>query len=202
LEKQLPYSSTIKSRPLFYREIQKFATLLIQGFDDLEIKEQVINQNIFQVKTEARRKEIVATIHKRLKVLDDYLINKIITSDLNTSKLIVLYSIIRTDRLFYEFMNEVFSEKVTFQDLTLQDRDFNIFFESKRQQSEKVSKWKDYTIYKLQQVYLRILFEAGLLKNSKEREVQVPVINLDVLDHIRHIGEPRFINAIVGGGSV
>lgn len=203
MEKQLPYTTTIKSRPLFYIETQKLAELHMQGFDEQQIKDEVITQNIFQVKTETRKREIANTIIRRLQVLDDYLIGKIVTGDMNTGKLVVLYAIVQTDRLFYEFMNEVFSEKFALQVLALEDRDFNIFFETKRQQSEKVAAWKDYTFYKLQQVYTRILFEAGLLKKHGPKwEIQIPLIDPDVLDHIRQSGEQRFIHAIVGGDKV
>lgn len=200
MNNQQTYRSTIKVSPFLYRETHKLAELYMQGFSEAAIKVQVMNQNIFQVKTEKRKKEITATVLQRLKTLNSILIQKIITTDINTSKLIVLYAILRTDRLFYEFMNEVFREKLIIQESTLEDRDFNTFFETKRQQSEKVAGWKEYTFYKLQQVYTRILFEAGLLTNKKDREIQIPLINPDVLDHIRHTDDPRFINAIVGGG--
>ncbi|WP_198030023.1 DUF1819 family protein [Oceanobacillus manasiensis] len=203
MENKQQYRSTIKSRPYFYMETKKLAELVLQGFNEIELKKQVVENNIFQVKTDARKREIASVILQRLKVLDDYLINQLNISDIGTSKLIVLYTIIKTDRLFYEFMNEVFSDKIAYRDLSLTDRDFNIFFEGKRQQSEIVAKWKEYTFYKIQQVYIRILFEAGMLKNQKgNREILVPVANPDVLEHIRNTDDPRFINLIVGGTSV
>ncbi|MBT2214693.1 DUF1819 family protein [Virgibacillus dakarensis] len=198
---QQPYRSTIKSKPFLYSETRKLTELLTQGFSEADIRDQVINQNIFQVKTETRKKEIASTILKRLKTIDAFLLKKTVTADINTSKLIVLYAILKTDRLFRDFMNEVFQEKLAIQQPTLEDRDFNAFFEAKRQQSETVAKWKDYTFYKLQQVYVRILFEAGLL-SKHNREIQIPLMNPDVLDHIRNADDQRFINAIVGEGGV
>lgn len=200
MEEQLAYRSTIKSRPFLYIETKKLAELIIQDLSELEIKEQVIDQNIFQVKSETRKKEIASTILKRLNALDNYLIHQIVKAEVSSSKLIVLFAILKTDRLFYEFMNEVFHEKVFCQDLVITDRDFNVFFESKRQQSETVAKWKEYTFYKLQQVYSRILFEAGLLKNkTRNREVIIPFMNPDILDHIRDTNDARIIDVIVGG---
>ncbi|WP_211316748.1 DUF1819 family protein [Oceanobacillus arenosus] len=199
MEKELQYRSTIKSKPYFYLETKQLSGLIVQGLNELEINEHVINLNIFQVKSESRKKEIASTILKRLTALDTYLIDKIITSDVETSKLIVLYSILKTDRLFYEFMHEIFREKIVYRDLQLTDRDFHTYFEAKRQQSETVAEWKEYTFYKLQQVYVRILFEAGLLKNQKgNREIEIPIINPDVLDHIRNSDDGRYINVIAG----
>lgn len=168
----------------------------MQGLNESQLKEQVIDNNIFQVKTELRKGEIASVILSRLNVLDDYLIKQITEADIDTSKIIVLYAIMKTDRLFYEFMNEVFCEKIAYQDLALTNPDFNTFFEGKRQQSDRVASWQEYTFYKLQQVYMRILSEAGLLK---KREILIPIINPDVLEHIRSSDGPRFINVLVGG---
>lgn len=199
LEKELPYRSTIKSRPYFYLETKKLAQLVLKGYNEIQLRERVIDHNIFQVKTEARKREIASVILTRLKILDDYLIKHLISSDIRTSKIITLYAILKTDRLFFEFMNEVFSEKLLYRKEKLSDRDFNIFFEGKRQQSNRVASWSEYTFYKLQQVYLRILSEAGLLKSeNKTHEIYVPIINPDVLGHIRK-SDAKYINVIVGG---
>lgn len=196
------YRSTIKSKPFFYMETYKIAELYMQDFTNIEIKNQVMNHNILQVKTEARKKEILNTILRRLQALDRFLIGKITTADMNTSKLITIYAILKTDRLFFEFMNEVFREKLIIHDLTLEERDFNAFFESKRQQSDTVAKWKDYTFYKLKQVYIRILSESGLVNNHEsKREIKVPTMNPDVLDYIRDTDDEHIINAIVGEGT-
>ena len=196
MKSEQPYRSTIKSRPYFYIETKKLSGLIRQGYKEPQLKEQVMNNNIFQVKTESRKREIASVILSRLEVLDDYLIKQISEADVDSSKIIVLYAIMKTDRLFYEFMNEVFSEKIVYQDLSLTDPDFNIFFEGKRQQSDRIASWRDYTFYKLQQVYMRILSEAGLLK---KRKILIPIINPDVLEHIRNSDGPRFIDVLVGG---
>ncbi|GGJ91405.1 hypothetical protein GCM10007063_12570 [Lentibacillus kapialis] len=191
------YSTTIKSRPLLYTETKKLADLILQGYNELKLKEQVINNNIFQVKSESRKRELASTILSRLNILDEYLTRCLIESDVETSKILVLYTIVRTDRLFYEFMDEILSEKLAFQDPVITDSDFNSFFESKRQQSNKVAGWKEYTFYKLKQVYIRILFESGLLLNQKgERKVVIPIINPDIIDHIKKHDDPRYINVL------
>src|SRR5699024_9670938 len=116
LEKELQYRSTIKSHPYFYMETKSLADLMLQGFNENEIKEKVIEENIFQVTSETRKKGIASAILKRLQPLDEYLIEMIHNSDIETSKTIVLYSIMKTDRLFFEFMHEVFRDKVNYQD--------------------------------------------------------------------------------------
>ena len=113
----MEYKSTIKSRPYLYKETKKAAILLKSGLKLNELKIKSQEDNIFQVASEARMRELASIITTRLKVLDEYLIDKIENSNIETSKIIVLYAIIKTDRLFFEFMNEVYKEKLLLRDL-------------------------------------------------------------------------------------
>jgi len=199
MESKLEYRSTIKSRPFFFKETKKVAELINKGFKDFEIKEKVKKDNIFQVNTETRRSEIASIVLQRLRTIDDFLIEKIVNGDTETGKQIVIYSIMKTDRLFFEFMYEVFREKIILRDFTLQDKDFNLFFDRKKEQSERVASWNDYTFYKLKQVYIRILFEAGLIKNQKKnRDIVKPIIEEEVVQHLKEIGDIRYLNALMG----
>ena len=104
MESGLGYKSTIKSRPFLFKETKNAAMLKIEGFNELEIKEKAKNENIFQVNTETRRSEIASIVLQRLKVLDEYLIEKLANGDIDTSKQIAIYAIEKTDRLFFEFI--------------------------------------------------------------------------------------------------
>ena len=199
MAEELEYKSTIKSRPFLFKETKKAAYLINKGFKDFEIKDKAKNDNIFQVNTETRRSEIASIVLQRLKAIDDFFIEKIVNGDIGTSKQIVIYSIMKTDRLFFEFMYEVFREKILLKDLALHDKDFNIFFDRKKEQSEQVASWSDYTFYKLKQVYIRIMFEAGFIKDQKkDREVIKPIIDEEVVQHLKEIGDIKYLNALMG----
>ncbi|MGF9956253.1 DUF1819 family protein [Bacillus mycoides] len=195
----LRYSTTIKARPLLYLEMKKAATLVVEGNTLEQVKKLILEENIYQVKTESRKKEFASIVSSRLQVLDEFLMKQLVYGDVETSKLIVLYTIIKTDRLFYEFMDEVIKDKYILRDFSLADKDFNIFFLCKREQSDVVAGWKDYTFYKLQQVFIRILFEVGILKNQKgERDINVPFLSNDVKQHLKEIGDGAFVTLLVG----
>jgi len=199
MDKKNNYKSTIKSRPFLFRETKKVAELINKGFKEFEIKELAKTDNIFQVNTETRRSEIASIVLQRLRAIDDPLIDKIVSGDIETSKQIVIYSIMKTDKLFFEFMYEVFREKIILQDFILQDKDFNIFFNRKKEQSERVASWDDYTFYKLKQVYIRILFEAGFVKDpKKDRVISKPILEEEVVQHLKEIGDIKYLNALTG----
>lgn len=195
----MEYKSTIKSRPYLYKETKKAASLINKGLDVNDIKEKSLEDNIFQLESESRKKEVASIITTRLKDLDRQIIYNIENSNIETSKVLVLYAILKTDRLFFEFINEVYKEKILLKDLFIKDKDFNVFFQNKREQSEKVASWADYTFKKLKQVYIRILFESGIIVNQKgDREIKVPIIEGEVKDYLYSIGDSIYLNAILG----
>lgn len=195
----LRYTSILKSRPYLYLEFKKASHLKIQGFCDDDIKNKAIEENIFSVNTEARKREIASTVINRMEGLDEYILERIANGSLQTSKQLALYSIFKTDRLFFEFMKEVYREKMLLKDYLITDKDFNIFFRRKAEQSERVAKWQDYTFYKLKQVYKRILSEAGFIKNNnKEVEIIPQMMEEDVINHLKSIGDIAYLEVMLG----
>ncbi|SFG31322.1 DUF1819 family protein [Sporolactobacillus nakayamae] len=182
------YSSTIKSRSFLFIELKNLCKCYLDGVDYSELKLKIINENLFQTESENRRRELAPTVLKRLQALDSFLVNKIVSRDTGTGKVIAVFAIEKTDRLFHDFVTEVIADKFSVLDTYLTDRDFEHFFESKGQQSEIVRAWKPYTLYKLKQVFIRILYEAGFLKsNSSNRELNRPLIDPEVRNYLLKI---------------
>ena len=199
MENKWKYSTRIKSQSFLYVEMKKAGRLVLQGYDKQQIRDKSLSDNIFQVNTTARKSEIASAVTKRLSVLDTYLIEKLVSSDIQTSKVIVIYSIMKTDRLFFEFMNEVYKDKIMFGDKLILDKDFNMFFDRKKEQSPDVSLWADYTFYKLKQVISRTLNESGLCKREgKKMKIVEPIVESSVTEHIKEIGDKLYINILLG----
>jgi hypothetical protein len=157
----MEYKSTIKSMQYFFLETKKASNLVLQGLGPAEIKVKAVGENIFLVNSEARKKEIASTVLKRLKELDDFMIRQLSQGNVESGKLIVVYAIMKNDRLFFEFMNEVFKEKLIL---------------------------KEYSI----------LFEAGLIKDPKKREIIKPLLEQQIIDHLIAQGEIIFANIFLG----
>jgi hypothetical protein len=193
------YKTTIKSQSFLFQETRNAARLILQGLNGDDVKHKSLQENIFQVETEARKKEIASTVLVRLRALDQFLMGKFVNSDIQTSKLIAIYSIMKTDRLFFEFMNEVYKDKIIIRDKFIMDKDFNIFFNRKKEQSDKVASWTDYTFYKLKQVITRILTEAGLITNKRgRRQILKPIVEDSIVDHLNEIGDTTYLNILIG----
>lgn len=193
------YKSTLKTRSYLYLEFKKAVSLYLQGISLEEIKQKALKENIFLVNSDNRKREIASTVAARIKVLDKQLLNKITNGTLETSKQLALFTILKTDRLFFEFMQEVYREKYILGDYIITTKDFNLFFQRKVEQSRQVAAWKDYTFYKLGQVYKRILIEAGFaVRKNKNIEITRPIVEQDVIDHIKNKDDGIYLQAMLG----
>ena len=90
----------------------------------------------------------------------------LIGEDSSIGRLINLYGIMEEDLLFKEFMLEVIKEKYNRNNLFIELKDINSFFDQKGEENEDFVKYKEGTKNKLRQVFLKILVEAGILKDQ------------------------------------
>lgn len=194
----MEYSAGMTSRPFWYIESKKTAKYMLEGFDKESIRKIVVDENIYQAPSKDRADHMFNSIYRRLNSLDIYLIEKIITSDVLTSKVLVMFAIMKTDRLFFEFMHEVFREKLLLGDYLLKDRDINVFFDNKRTQSGVISKWTDHTIKKMKSSYTRILFEVGLISSSSgDRKITPVPLDYKICDYLKENGMAAYLHSIM-----
>ena len=196
----MEYSAGMVSRPFWYMEAKKTAKYLLDGLDRNTIKNIVISENIYQAPTEYRATQAFNAVYTRLKSLDEVLLSSIVSADVATSKVLVTISIMKSDQLFFEFMYEVFREKLILGDYTLRDRDINAFWANKKAQSEIVAGWTEATIERLKQCYTRILYEAGLTASSAgERRITPVTLDYRLCQHMRDHNMSPYLLAAQGG---
>jgi hypothetical protein len=196
----MEYSAGMTSRPFWYIESKKTAKYMLEGLDKEAIRRKVIDENIYQAPSKERADHMFNSIYRRLLSLDTFLINKIASSDVLTSKVMLMFGIMKTDRLFFEFMYEVFREKLLLGDYLIKDRDINVFFSSKVTQSDDViAKWTENTIRKMKSSYMRILFEAGLIISSSEERKITPIsLDYKICEHLKENGMAAYLYSVMG----
>ncbi|MEH7094065.1 DUF1819 family protein [Neobacillus vireti] len=196
MTKELDYSATLTGASFLLYELKQVLKLKRQGLSDDEIKKKVIEDNVFEYKFTSSLKRIVPSVIRRANALDDQLQEWILDNPLEEGKIINLYAIMKTDRLFFEFMNEVIREKLEANNNLLEKKDLNVFFISKAEQDEKMAKWTELTVNKLKQVYIKLLFEAGLLKNKKTGELYRLLFDENLKRHISKNGDMVYLKAM------
>lgn len=193
------YSAGMVSKPFWFIEFKKVMTLLDKGVDYEEIKRIGLEENLFGVPKIYRAKEIYNTVSRRAKSLDRKTINLFCSTGLSSSKALALLAVMKTDRLFFEFMYEVYREKIILGDATLDESDINIYMKNKQSQSDKVASWEDCTIKKLVNSYFNFLSDAGfILREGKVNKITPPILDNDVEQHLLGLGMKNYLQAITG----
>jgi hypothetical protein len=140
-------------------------------------------------------------IWNRTKKLDKALIDLFCTSDLATQKIINLIAILRSDRLFFEFMFEVYREKKILGVPVMEDIDVNVFFKNKEIQSEDIAAWTDNTKRRLRSIYFNYLIDANLLTVvDKKKMITPPILDIALERYLETCGDNSIIKAITGVG--
>ena len=193
------YFSNLTREPYFYYELKQVAKLTLAGLSPVEIGTKIKEDNLFQCTTNKGINRLLSATYKRVAVLDKIMLNLLVHGSLNTSKLVALIAIMKTNRLFLEFIEEVYLEKVRLGEQELEPRDIRIFFNNKAEQSPKVAGWQESTLKKLSQVYSMILSDTGLINNTHKKMLTPPTIEQELLAHLRKMGDHRLIIALTGG---
>nr|WP_259548279.1 DUF1819 family protein [Heyndrickxia oleronia] len=193
---ELQYSSSLTGASFLLYELKQVIGLKVQGLNDKEIKQRVTEENLFQYKYESSIKRSLPSVLRRVNALDETLFQMVLEEPLETGKIINLYAIMKTDRLFFEFMDEVIREKYESHNLLIETKDLNIYFTVKAEQDNKVAGFTEKTVAKLKQVFYKVLFESGILKDKKTGELSRILMDEDLKEYINRIGDGKFVKAM------
>ena len=142
---------------------------------------------------------MIGYIITRVKAMDDRLVELFCSSDLATQKLINLVTRPATDRLFFEFVYEVYREKVILGTSIMEDTDVNVFFTKKEAQSDLIAGWKDSTKKHLRSCYLNFMTDANLLTViDKKKTITPPILDIALERYLQSENEEVLVKALTG----
>lgn len=190
------YSGKLTGESFLLCEFKVIAKLKSKGYTDKEIRKMVLEENLFQYKVTSSISRRLTPLMQRINILDEKLINRLIEDPLGDGIVINLYSIMKNDRLFFEFMNEVMKEKLKSNNEVLEKKDINIFIETKIEQNEDIASWSDSTINKIKQVINKILMEAKVVENNKTGTVKKIIMSDWIKNYLIKLGEEKYILAM------
>lgn len=192
----LEYSSSLNGASFLLFEFKKAAELQEQGLSENEIRLKVMNDNYFQFENKGRINRTLPSIMRRLKVLDETLRHFLLHGSLEDAKVVNLYAIMKTDRLFSEFMSEVIGDKFSSSNPLIEKRDLNLFFSMKSESSVVVAGWSAINTQKLKRAFMQVLFETGLLRTRQSNELNPLWIEASLKSHLISIGDKEFVRVI------
>ena len=196
----MKYSAGIMSHSFWYLETKNTAEYLAEDISKKELMELSLTENIYQVDSERRARELTNVCYRRLNGFSNDLLIYLSTCDQNSGKLLVLISILKNDKLFFEFMHEVFKEHIILGNYTIKNSDLDIFFMNKSNQSDVIGNWKDTTLRKVKTNYKNFLIEAGFLeKDEEDYKIILPFVDYRLKELLTQNNLIPFLNAITGG---
>ena len=141
---ELVYSVGMVSQVFAFVETKQTAELIAAGMSKEEIRKKVQSENLYQLRNENRLRRTFNYVYKRLESLPDGAVDLLVKVDNENAKLLTLISIMYTDKLFFEFVYDVYRGKIILGEKTIEDRDINRFFDEKaaraKRQHRKVRK--------------------------------------------------------------
>ena len=183
--KEQEYTSSVKDMPLMFLEMKRTALLLCGGKSKGEILALSLKQNIYQLDKEKRRRDVPLRMIKRLSTIGQPLVEAIANGCDSDAKLLVFLALMKSDRLIFEYMREVYADKFHAGHDEISGKDFIEFIDRKAQNSETVAKWSANNLASVRTKIKSSLCEAGLAKR-----------NGDKLLILRPIVDENFLNLI------
>ncbi len=162
-------------------------------------KKKCVEENLFGAAKEYRALRMAGYVINLVKNIDDTMADLFCTSDLATQKLINLITILRTDRLFFGFVYDVYREKSILGVGILEEADVNVFLTKKEAQSELIAGWKDSTKRHLRSYYLNFMTDANLLTViDKKKTIILPILDIALERYLIARNEEVLVKALVG----
>lgn len=179
------YSGALTREQFLFYEIRTVATLMLQGLDEKEIRERVLQENLFQFPTEKAVRSIARTCFRRIQILDsETLLYNLANAPADVARQINLYAMMKDNRFVWDFMTRVIGEKYRTQDFELTRRDMNAFISELQEQVESVAKLSDATVLKIKQVLIHLSVECGYLDSFKATQLNYVMIAPELEDGI------------------
>lgn len=171
------YSAAFTSEWLLQNEMRIFLRLEQEGKSPIEIRNQVLEENLFQMKRQGTIVTALKVINRRLRFLEPSLRQMFLINPRHDRLAILLYSFLKSYRLPREFVLELLRHNWLNHRNRVSAGEVVSFFEHKAEQSPVVGNWAPETKKKLRQVMLRFLTECGLLQTHKDYWLITPILS-------------------------
>lgn len=193
------YSAKLTGEPFWYNETKIIGRYLLDGEDEEMLKKRNIDENLIHHKKVASIKRVNVPIFKRLKVMDKDMLQEFVCADIETSKYILLYAIMKTDKLVRDFVIEVYKDKLNMRKEYIEKFDIDNWYEEKCILSQTLKERTESTSAKLKQVIMKILQDSGLVIKEKDKyRIIRPLLKEKFINMLDKNGDIEYAKAIGG----
>jgi len=161
-----------------FSEMKRTAMLLYEGKTSDEIVSLSMENNIYQLDKEKRRRDVPLRMIKRLSAIGKPLVEVLAKGSDDDAKLIAFFALMKADRLLFEYMYEVYADRFNAGLDEITDKDFLDFIERKAQNSETVAGWSTINLKNIRGKIKSALCDTGLGKRKGDTLlIQRPIVD-------------------------
>lgn len=192
----MDYSSGITSERWYQYDIEYVLVLLEQGLSRDEIREIVLNENPFLVKTQSALQKRFQIVFRRVSSLTPQLRSLYLKGTKYDKKALILYTFLKTYRYAYENFYEMIIYRYQQKNKQFVIGHLYSFMEEKEQQSAKISSWNHTSKNKVNNTLLLFYRESGIIELIEGVYVITP---LHVSTQLKHYAKEndRLLHAII-----
>jgi hypothetical protein len=160
------YRISFTAGGLLSREAIKAASLYQVARNWKLVEEQILTNNLLQLRTQSSQKRIANELFQRLQGLTEAQIQLLVDGSRQEQNQILWLAVCKHYQFVREFAVEVVREKYLRLDWECSYSDFDTFFYAKAEWNEILENTKDSTRKKMRQVLFLMLSEAGILSSA------------------------------------
>jgi hypothetical protein len=193
------YSAKLTAEPFLYNETKTLATYLLKGESEETLKRRNIEENLIKYKSAKSIARVNSPMFRRLNVMDKNMMEEFVNSSIDNSKYILLYTIMKTDRLVREFVLDVYKYKLIMRKEYIEKFDIDNWYEEKCSLSTTLKEKSEQTSAKLKQVIMKIMQDSGLVIKEKNRfKIIRPLLKETYINMLDRKGDLEYAKAIGG----
>lgn len=193
------YSAKLTAEPFLYNETKTLATYLLKGESEETLKRRNIEENLIKYKSAKSIARVNSPMFRRLNVMDKNMMEEFVNSSIYNSKYILLYTIMKTDRLVREFVLDVYKYKLIMRKEYIEKFDIDNWYEEKCSLSTTLKEKSEQTSAKLKQVIMKIMQDSGLVIKEKNRfKIIRPLLKETYINMLDRKGDLEYAKAIGG----
>ena len=189
------YSAKLTAEPFLYNETKTLATYLLKGESEEILKRRNIEENLIKYKSAKSIARVNSPMFRRLNVMDKNMMEEFVNSSVDNSKYILLYTIMKTDRLVLD----VYKYKLIMRKEYIEKFDIDNWYEEKCSLSTTLKEKSEQTSAKLKQVIMKIMQDSGLVIKEKNRfKIIRPLLKETYINMLDRKGDLEYAKAIGG----
>jgi hypothetical protein len=165
----MKYSAGFTKESWSEKEMEITIRLMLKGMDRKDVLDQIVNENLYQLRSPSSIENKFQMVYRRSNMLDDALKEHFIKANDHDRKALVLLSFILAYRFPKEFFYEVIVNKYQLKE-KLHKSDIGYYFEKKALESDKVSQWRPVTVKRLTNTLILFFRQSGMIQPINNQE--------------------------------